>query len=170
MAHISGILYVTSGSLFADNVDFGTIRASAIDLGLVASPVPVGDLDEPYHRVYTGASDGTIYRFGPPLDSGGGACESSPGSCDIQCWRGNDRLASARRWSVVRRHGDRLDTSGTGIDVRARRRHRRREVGDANGRERAISSIDRFPERSTVSLDCRNNGRPLDTGLEPDNR
>ncbi|MGF6597785.1 outer membrane protein assembly factor BamB [Paraburkholderia sp. GAS448] len=78
MARISGILYVTSGSLFADNVDFGTIRASAIDLGLVASPVPVGDLDEPYHRVYTGASDGTIYRFGPPLDSGGAPVSPLP--------------------------------------------------------------------------------------------
>ncbi|MEX3896262.1 PQQ-binding-like beta-propeller repeat protein [Paraburkholderia sp. BR10954] len=66
MAHISGFLYVTSGRLFLDNVDFGDIHASN-DFGLVASPRPVGRSSEPYHRVYAGAADGTIYKFGPPV-------------------------------------------------------------------------------------------------------
>jgi hypothetical protein len=67
MAHIVGITYVTSGSLFAVDTDQGYIEASSTDLGVVASPVPVGRVDEPYHRVYTGASDGTIYKFEPPV-------------------------------------------------------------------------------------------------------
>jgi outer membrane protein assembly factor BamB len=63
MAHIAGITYVVSGRLFAIGVDPFYPEASSADFGLMASPVPVGQVHEPHHRIYAGAPDGTIYKF-----------------------------------------------------------------------------------------------------------